>query len=234
MPIDYTVPAIDRTVRLLEILSASPRGHSLAHLAEELDVPKSTLFRILHTLQEHAIVVEDPERKVFTLGMKLLEWGYTALSKIDLKGIAHQHLQTLAHKTRESFYLAILDGDEVILIDHVDTPEASLVDEIVRKHGLTRFTDRTITSMSKLRARIKQVRRDGYSIVDGEYKPDLCAIAVPIRDHTGVIMASLMTAIPSERHRKNKKLGSELLRVLNREAAIISKRLGFNAERGKP
>jgi len=256
MSLNYTVPAIDRAVRLLEILSASTQGRSLAQLSEELNVPKSTLFRILYTLQERAIVVEDPERKLFTLGMKLLDWGHAALSKIDLKTIVHPHLQKLAQETRESFYLAILDHDVVILIDHVDTPEvwkmvtrlgyqspvhctatglvliADLedreVEAIVDRRGLKKFTETTITSPTKLKKRLKEVRQNGYSIVDGEYKPELCAIAVPIRDHGGSVVASLMTAIPSERYKRNKKHASELIEALREEAQLVSRRIGYD------
>lgn len=255
MAVDYTVPAIDRAVRLLEILSASPQGRSLAQLAQELSVPKSTLFRILHTLQEHAIVVEDQERRLFTLGMKLLDWGHAALSRIDLKTIAHPYLQKLAHETRESFYMAILDDKEVVLIDHVDTPEVwkmvtrlghrspvhctasgliliAELDEaeirrIVDHRGLKRFTETTLTTWSKLKKRLQEIRRAGFSIVDGEYKPELCAIAVPVRDHSGTVVSSLMTAIPSERYRKNKKHAFELLEALQSQAGLISKRLGY-------
>lgn len=262
MPVDYTVPAIARTFRLLEILSTSPEGRSLAQLAEELRVPKSTLFRILYTLQEHAIVIEDRERKLFTLGMKLLEWGHAALSKIDLKSIAHPHLLKLAHETRQSFYLAILDNDEVVLIDHVDTHEVwkmvtrlghrspvhctatglvlvAELDEkevkgIVDRRGLKKFSDTTITSWTGLKKRLKEVRRDGFSVVDGEYKEELCAIAVPLRDHLGRIVSSLMTAIPSERYKKNRRYANELIKTLDNQAKIISKRLGFDESKGKP
>lgn len=262
MPVDYTVPAIDRAVRLLEILSSSPQGRSLAQLAGDLSVPKSTLFRILFTLQEHAIVIEDRERKLFSLGMKLLDWGHAALSKIDLKTIAHPHLLKLAHETRESFYLAILDNDEVVLIDHVDTPEvwkmvtrlghrspvhctatglvliAELEDEeikqIIDHYEMKKFTESTITTWSRLKKRVKEVKRDGYSVVDGEYKADLCAIAVPVRDHSGAIVSSLMTAIHSERYRKNRKHAIELVETLQNQAGIISKRLGYNGSKHKP
>jgi len=261
MPVDYTVPAIDRAVRLLEILSVSPQGRSLAQLAEELHVPKSTLFRILHTLQEHAVVVEDRERKLFSLGMKLLEWGHSALSRIDLKSIAHPYLQKLAHQTRESFYLAILDQDDVIIIDHVDTPEvwkmvtrlghrspihctatglvlAAGLDDgemetIIQRKGLSKFTDATITTTARFNRRIAQIRKDGFSIVDGEYKTDLCAIAVPIRDHNGSVVASLMTAIPSERYKNNRRDANRLLDVLTETGDIISRRLGYNKPRKK-
>lgn len=262
MPVDYTVPAIDRTVRLLEILSLSPQGRSLAQLAEELRVPKSTLFRILHTLQEHAVVVEDRERKLFSLGMKLLEWGHAALSRIDLKTIAHPHLQRLAHETRESFYLAILDQDDVIIIDHVDTPEvwkmvtrlghrspihctatglvlaAGLddgeMDGIIQRKGLRKFTDSTITSVARFKRRLAQIRKDGFSIVDGEYKADLCAIAVPIYDHNDSVVASLMTAIPSERYKKDKRNASRLIGILAQNGDLISRQLGHKKPRKKP
>ena len=72
MALNYTVPAVDRAIRVLELLSAAPHGLSLAQLALQTKVPKSTLFRILRTLLQHSIIVEDPERKIFSLGMRLL------------------------------------------------------------------------------------------------------------------------------------------------------------------
>jgi DNA-binding IclR family transcriptional regulator len=228
---------------------------SLAQLATQTRVPKSTMFRILHTLQENSIVVEDAERKLFTLGMRLLEWGHAALARIDVKTIAHPHLVKLAHETRESFYLALLDQGEVIIIDHVDTPEIwkmvtrlgqrspfhctatglvltaemdpEEVRSIIELHSLKRFTPKTITSLSRLKKRLAEVQRCGYAVVDGEYKEDLCAIAVPIRDHTSKVFASLMTAIPSDRSRKDKKLVETLIDVLKHEAVLISKEIGY-------
>jgi len=256
MALNYTVPAVDRSIRVLEILSSAPHGMSLAQLAVQTKVPKSTMFRILHTLLQHSIIVEDPDRKLFTLGMKLLGWGNAALSRIDLKTIAHPHLIELAHVTRESFYLALLDHEEVILVDKVDTPEIwkmvtrlghrspfhctatglviaadmmeSEVDAMIERHGLKKFTPTTITTPAKLKKRLKEVRELGYSIVDGEYKPDLCAVAVPIWDHTGKVVASLMTAIPSARSAKDRKIVDDLITVLRRETAIISRKIGYD------
>ncbi|HTY36112.1 MAG TPA: IclR family transcriptional regulator [Bacteroidota bacterium] len=255
MALNYTVPAVDRAIRVLEILSSAQHGMSLAQLASQTKVPKSTMFRILHTLHEHSVIVEDKERKLFSLGMKLLGWGNAALSRIDLKTLAHQHLLKLAHETRESFYLALLDHDEVVLVDRADTPEIwkmvtrlgsrspfhctatglviaaamtdEAVDEIIARHGLKKFTSKTITSASRLKKRLKDVRQLGYAVCDGEYKPDLCAIAVPLWDHTGKVMASLMTAIPSERSSKDKKLVDNLVTILKQEAEQISKHIGF-------
>jgi IclR family acetate operon transcriptional repressor len=255
MALNYTVPAVDRALRVLELLSVAPHGMSLAQLASQTRVPKSTMFRILHTLNQHQIILEDPERKLFLLGMKVLGWGNAALERIDYKAIAHPHLVKLANETRESFYLAVLDHDEVILIDRVDTPEVwkmvtrlgqrspfhctatglviaaamaeDVVDEMIEQHGLRKFTARTLTSVNSLKRRLKEVDRLGYAVVDGEYKPDLCAVAVPIWDHSGKVVASLMTAVPSARSRKNKRLIDKLITVLKHEALEISRRLGF-------
>lgn len=255
MALNYTVPAVDRAIKVLEILSSAQQGMSLAQLASQTKVPKSTMFRILHTLHEHSVIVEDRERKLFSLGMKLLGWGNAALSRIDLKTLAHQHLLKLAHETRESFYLALLDHDEVVLVDRADTPEiwkmvtrlgsrspfhctatglviaAAMTDEsvdgLLQKHGLKKFTPKTITSVPKLQKRLKEVRLLGYAVCDGEYKPDLCAIAVPLWDHSGKVVASLMTAIPSERSSKDKKLVDTLVAILKRESDLISRRIGF-------
>jgi DNA-binding IclR family transcriptional regulator len=62
MALNYTVPAVDRAIRVLELLSSAHHGMSLAQLAVQTKVPKSTMFRILHTLHQHSIIVEDRER----------------------------------------------------------------------------------------------------------------------------------------------------------------------------
>jgi IclR family transcriptional regulator, KDG regulon repressor len=255
MALNYTVPAVDRAIKVLEILSSAQHGMSLAQLASQTKVPKSTMFRILHTLHEHSVIVEDRERKLFSLGMKLLGWGNAALSRIDLKTLAHQHLLKLAHETRESFYLALLDHDEVVLVDRADTQEIwkmvtrlgsrspfhctatglviaaamsdESVNELLQRHGLKKFTPKTITSATKLKKRLKEVRELGYAVCDGEYKPDLCAIAVPLWDHSGKVVASLMTAVPSERSSKDKKLIENLVAILKHESELISRRIGF-------
>jgi DNA-binding IclR family transcriptional regulator len=255
MPNEYTVPAVQRAVEVLELLAGSHTGISLADLSRQTGYPKSSLFRILLTLEKASIVQLDRTRNMFTLGMKLIDWGNRALEKIDLKSVTHPHLVRMAHETRESYYVAILDDNEVIIIDRADTPDiwrvvarlgqrspvhatasgqvlmAEVSDEAlqaaVQRTGLKRFTAQTITSLNRLKLRLREVRRDGYVINDAEYKPDLCVISVPLRDHHGKIVAALMTAITSERSRKNKPFLMSIVEILKREAAVISKELGY-------
>jgi DNA-binding IclR family transcriptional regulator len=105
--------------------------------------------------------------------------------------------------------------------------EDAAIEMMIARHGLKRFTATTITSATRLKKRLKEVQDLGYSIVDGEYKADLCAVAVPIWDHSGKAVASLMTAIPSVRSGKDRKLVENLIGILKREAELISQEIGY-------
>ncbi len=255
MTLDYKVPAIDRMVQVLEILSKAPRGISLAELTVMTKIPKSTLFRILFTLQKYSVVSEDPERKTFTIGLKPIEWGNAALEKIDLKVIAHQYLVNFAYETKESIYLTVLDDGEIIIIDRVDTPDvwrivarlgtrspfhctatgqvivSDLPDEevnkLIREKGLKKYNPRTISSPAELKKKLKKVHKQGYAVADKEYKEDLVAIAVPIYEHSGRVIASLMTAIQSDHAKRNKKYIDVLIEALKKEAYNISHKIGY-------
>jgi len=189
MPNEYTVPAVQRAVEVLELLAGSHTGISLADLSRQTGYPKSSLFRILLTLEKASIVQLDRTRSIFTLGMKLIDWGNRALEKIDLKTVTHPHLVRMSDETRESYYVAILEDNEVIIIDRADTPEiwrmvarlgqrspvhatasgqvllAEADDEVlhaaIQRRGLKRYTPQTITSLKRLRRRYKEIRKDG-------------------------------------------------------------------------
>ncbi len=251
---DYSVPAIHRAVQVIELLAASHSGFSLAEVSRQTGIPKSSLFRILAALEQHSIVLQDRDRKIFRLGMKLLDWGNAALEKIDLKTIVHPHLIRMAHETRESYYLTILDGHEVIIIDRADNPEMwsivarlgarspvhatasgqvliadlpeETLDRIIDQSGLKKFTARTITSDVRLKKRLREIVRDGHAVADAEYKPDLCAISVPIHDHNGKVVAALMTGIQSERKKKEEAI-ARIVRILKKEAVTISPAIGY-------
>jgi len=254
MASDYTVPSLHRAIQALDMLACSADGLSLAEMSKRLNTPKSTLFRIMVTLQDHSLVNQDRGRKVFSLGMKLVEWGHAALERVDLKQIAHPHLEQLANETRESFYLGVLDNLEVILIDRADTPEMwrivarlgsrspvhatatgqvliaeatpEVIDRVIERTGLKKFTEKTIVNAAQLQKRLDLVKKQGFSITDAEYKPDLCAVAVPVRDHRGAVVASLMTALPSGQANKRKAHVRELISILQQKAEVISRELG--------
>ncbi|MEK6571744.1 MAG: IclR family transcriptional regulator [Bacteroidota bacterium] len=250
----YAVPAIQRAVQVLEVLATSQKDATLSELCKITKVPKSSLFRILITLEAEKMVHQDHERKKFSLGTKLLELGSAKLGQIDLSTTARPFLERLARETQECVYLGVLDHGQVILLQHIDNrdmwkivtrlgdtspahctaigqvllaglPEDE-VSRIASEKGLKRYTKKTITSEARLQKRLEEVRSNGYAIVDGEYKSDLCAVAAPIRDHTRNVAAAVMFALPSSRADK-KTVVPKLARALERVGVEISRHLGY-------
>ncbi len=252
---NYDVPAIDRTIMLLKAIAEHPRGISLARLTSETGIPKSSLFRIISTLKKHLVIVEDPEKLTYNLGMKLAEWGNAALERIDLKAIVHPYLVRLSVETKKSFYLAMLDDYEVIIVDRADTTDIwqivtrlgqrspihctasgmamvsemreEQLDEIIREKGLRKYTNKTIVTARALKKKLGEVRTLGYAVADGDYKPDLFALAAPIKDHKGKIVGSIMAGLHSDTARKSKKLVKSLIEIIVRDCAEISQRIGY-------
>lgn len=253
----YIVPAVQRTIQVLEILSSSPTDLSLTELSMLTKVPKSSLFRILVTLEAGKMVHQDHERKKFSLGTKVIELSGAKLGRTDVGKTARPHLERFARETRESVYLGVLDHGQVILLQHIDSLDmwkivtrlgntspahctaigqvllAGLPEEevagIIQERGLKRYTKKTITSEAGLRKRLAEVRTRGYAVVDGEYKSELCAVAAPIRDHNGTVVAAVMCALPSVRSDKASIL-PKLAVALQRTGADISRDLGYNEE----
>ena len=256
MPVNYTVPAVARAIQALDLLAVSEEGTSLANMAKAMKIPKSTLFRILVTLTAEGLAQHDQTRKTYRLGMRLAQWGHAVLERIDVRQIARPHLVDLARTTLGSYYLALLEGDDVILVDRADTPDIwrmvtrlgsrppahatasgqvllsgldeSGVKRIVDHHGLPRFTSKTIVSLPRLLQRLAQAREDGFVVADGEHRPDMCSLSVPVYDHTGRIAAALSTALHSDRADKKNHI-RKTIPTLKHQATLISHELGYTA-----
>jgi DNA-binding IclR family transcriptional regulator len=107
-----------------------------------------------------------------------------------------------------------------------ELPETS-IDDVIQRHGLKKYTPFTITNPARFKKRLREVHAQGFSIADAEYKSDLCAIAAPIRDHRGRVCAALMTAMQSERARRNKQQVNQIVAILKKESAVISREIGY-------
>jgi len=102
-----------------------------------------------------------------------------------------------------------------------------VLEKIIKRSGLKKYTPHTITSFKKLKLRLQEVKECGYSIADAEYKPDLCALAVPIFDHHSRVAAALMMALPHALTAKNRKMLDGMIEMLKQEADKISCEIGY-------
>src|SRR5689334_15478483 len=108
------VPAVDRTLDLLELLSHYKEGLSFNDLLAQLDIPKSSLSGLLRTLTARRYVARTPDKRRFRLGMKVLGLARGYMQDGDLLDTAKQMLPRLVEEFGETAHLAVLDGGDVI------------------------------------------------------------------------------------------------------------------------
>jgi DNA-binding IclR family transcriptional regulator len=212
---------------------------------------KSTVSRLLSTLERAGMVARDPDSGRYTLGLALVGLGVSV--RRDLRQVAQALLAELCEQTQETVHIAVLDGDEVINIEAVH-PESRQVRhagwvgrrapvhcsstgkvllayrpqediERVIARGLPRVGPATITDADALRAELEAIRRRGLALAVEEFEEGLAALAAPIRDHAGRVIACVSVAGPSFRL---------VPAALNRFGALtiatadeISRRLGY-------
>jgi DNA-binding IclR family transcriptional regulator len=220
-------------------------------LGRHLGLHKSTVSRLLATMEERRLVQKDPITDRYRLGLGMLELAGVALGQMDLRQVAAPLLRQLSIATRETVSLAILDGTQVVLIEHLPSPEPikylggighrtpaycssggkailafspPAVVELVIASGLAPYTPSTLTTREAFLADLRRTRRRGYSINNGEYTDSLAATAAPIWDNAANVVAAVAVAGPAYR-----LAGTALRRsseAVRETAAAISRQLG--------
>ncbi len=217
------VAALAKGLTILEAFTPQEPRLSLAKITHLTGLPKTTVFRLLQTLQKLGFVVFDEERKVFFPGPRAMSLGATALSAMDIVDVVQPHLNRLFQTTKEIVNYGILDGDAVVYcvrmgprqLVRIDAPLGARVPvhntaigraflaflpEDQRQDLLTR-TSRNLpkAEASRLKKLISEAERAGYAICDGDADPDVRAVAVPIRDRRGKMGAAINVVAPISR-----------------------------------
>ena len=115
------VQSVERVSVILDVLGRYPQGLSFGDLSTKVDLSKGTTHRLLSTLAFLGYVRQDAETKKYNLGFKLVELGNRLLSQIDFRTEARSFLVDLAESTKETVHLVILDQNEVLYIDKVES-----------------------------------------------------------------------------------------------------------------
>lgn len=217
-------------LRSLEVLEAVAEHQPIgvAELARKLNLPTSTVQRILGTLSQAGwLRPTDDELTRWTMTGKALIVGRKAMHEVGLKEAAAAPMAALRDATQETIHLSVVDGNErMILIDRVDCDQpvrtynklggtspihatssgrsvlAAMtdadVDEVIAR-GLQRLTETTITDPERLRLDIAQIRENGYAVNISENRANVCAIGAAIRDTTGRPIAGISISMPDIR-----------------------------------
>jgi IclR family KDG regulon transcriptional repressor len=115
------VQTIERASFILDILGQSPQGISIRDLSDKMRLPKGTTHRLLSSLSYFGYVRQDQSTKNYFLGFKLVELGNLLLGQLDLRKEAEPFLRDLAQRTQETVHLVILDQNEIVYLDKLET-----------------------------------------------------------------------------------------------------------------
>ncbi len=216
-----------RALAIVDLLGRAGEELGVTEISNRLGLHKSTVFRLLTTLAAAGYVRQESPLGKYRLGMRLAELGMIALSQIDLRSEARPFLRDLMEATGETVHLGIVDGDQVVYIDKIESRQiltmkstigsrapahctalgkvlmAFLPDEdldaLLARRDLARLTANTIAQPAGLREHLVRIREQGYAIDDEEHEPGIRCIAAPIRDHTSRVVAAVSVSGPSVR-----------------------------------
>ena len=250
------VQSLDRALEILRLLGTEPEMR-VTDLARRLEVHKSTVFRLLATLQEHGLVEQNPTTEKYRLGYGLVRLAGAVVAELDLARASRSVLQELATRTGETVNLAILQGEQVVNIDQIAAPNlvvnvnwvgkqtplhatsngkvllAYLSEDERRRlldRSLPRLTPRTITDPRILEKQLHRVLTDGYAFTLEELELGLNAVAAPVYAADGRVQAAVSVAGPS--YRVTPQRLSDLGEMTKDAAAAISRRMGYIRNEG--
>ncbi len=245
------VRSVDRAAALLLALGDSHGEAGVTELARRLGLHKSTASRLLATLEKRGLVEQDEETGKYRLGLVVIRLAERAERTLDLRSIAMAERERLARVTRETTGIGVIDGDQMLTVAQADGPNlvavadwtgrcvplhsvaagkvllASLPErEVLRfvRRGLTRFTEHTITELEPLLEELARIRRRGYATAFGEFDQGLNAVAAPVHDARGSVVAAVDVWGPA--FRVTPRRVPELVQQVREAAAAVSVRLG--------
>jgi DNA-binding IclR family transcriptional regulator len=238
-------------VTILEILARDGEA-GVTEVARELGVHKSTASRLLAALSARELVAQDAARGRFRLGVGLVRLAGAAGRRLDVVQESRPVCRALAREVGETVNLAILSGRDALYLDQVAGPAAlsphnwaglripvhatsdgkvllAYRPDADRAGGLTpplhRFTEHTITTTEAFGQVLDQVRERGYATAVDELEDGLTAVAAPVRDAEGTVIASVSASGPSFRIPAGRI--PELAAAVSAAAAEVSRRLGW-------
>ena len=229
------VQSVERALSVLEAVAQSAEPVPLANLTQVLGIDPSSVFRLANTLKRRGFLANPNGRKHYVLGPAVwrlsreYDWSRMLIS------ICREPIKALAHRTGETAHLAIREAREVFFIDHQASADQGVIvpgqtgrllplhctahgkvlladfglGELKALYGSTpleRFTARTSVSLSELAKACARVRADGYAIDAGECLDDVGCVAAPLRDRSGLVIASIGVSAPATRISKGRDL----------------------------
>jgi len=254
------VQSLKRAFDILRAVSAYSEGASLAEITRQVALPKSTVSRMLSTLENIGAVERLAEAEGFRIGAEIVTLASQVAYPRSLIALARPYLQELAQVSGETISLSMPDGDRALTIDQIDSRHDLRLGNWIGKrlplyctsdgklylaqwktdalneylaHPLEQYSANTITDPTQLRQELARIRSQGYAWNNCERDADLVSIAVPIHDENKQIVAAICMFGPFFRFPPPDKQAA-LIELTLETANQVSKRIQTLTVRNKP
>ena len=251
-----TLKSVDKAILVLNCFSPETQILGVGEISQLTGYTKSTVSRLLSTLEKHGCVERTGGPGKYRLGYRVNLWGLISGRQSNLTTVAKPVMEQLRDKCGEEVALYVVEGARRVCVERVASvheiakvgpvgtyyplhagasgkvllaylPEDKR-QKIFSKKRLEKFTSLTITDIKVLEKNLESIRKKGYAVSRGEREPDAFSVTAPVWDASGRVAASLSISGPKFRlsDQKAKKYITWVLAA----SEEISKKLGYNGE----
>jgi DNA-binding IclR family transcriptional regulator len=253
----YTVQSVERALHILLAFETDHRELSVGQLSVLLGLPKSTIHRLLATLEQNGFIEQVETTRNYRLGLKLRVLGASVVASRTLESEAFPILQMLLKQCGETVSVSVLDGIETMIVEKMESLQSMRVtshigkrsqihcsgsgkvllafqpsiaaEQILAKAPLTRYTDKTITTAQELIEQFPETRRRGFAADDEEIVEGQLCISAPVWNSEGKAFAAITASGPAMRIRGKGEL--KIAADVIEAADELSRRLGWMGDR---
>lgn len=248
------ISSILRALQILECFMDDDTEWTLKALVDELDLPRTTVFRQVSTLAERQYLVQDPIRKSYRIGPRLLQLAGAVVNRSDLRRIARPELERLGERVQETVNLSMLLDHDVFYLDKEETHRSIVCntrigtrvpayatssgkimlafqdDMFIEQycHWMIEhaqpFTKNTIIVPEQLRAQLMEARLNGYAVDNGEIEEGLLCFGAPVHDMNNHVIAAVSISGPEFRMKENEDM---FIQEVCSTASVISSLMGY-------
>lgn len=252
----YVVKVLEKTLRILDIYSRHENAFTLDDLTKKTSLDKSTVYRILRTMEKNGYIRYDQEDGLYRLGLRFLELGAVVYSSTSVRKSASPHLDALARSLKATILVGVIIDDQFSCIDKREGGSILRIPSylgakmpptdgflgltllafmnpserkrLLRQHPLKKYTQRTLTRLREIEAKLDRAKQKGYFLERGEFFDGVVQIGVPIRGAAGNMVAALGACLQEFRV-SNENL-EKIVQKLAETANLISRELDFHGE----
>jgi DNA-binding IclR family transcriptional regulator len=250
---NFQAPVLERSLKIIELLSTNRKGLGISDIVHILGYPKNSVFRITGTLHQQGYLNRDLKTKFFTLSRKFVDIGFSALGDQELIEESIDSMREIRNLTKETTLLGVIHGKQGIIMNQIPSSHQIKVTvdvgmsfnlycsapgkaflaflpekecrELVHSLDLKKYTDRTITSATRLFSEFEKIREQGYSTDLAEEFEGVHCVGAPVLNQNGYPIAVVWVTGPS--YRFPEKDLEPIGKVLKENVEKISRKFGF-------